>query len=186
MRKLTYTALIIALLGTACSEQPSSADSAENLAKKMQEIHKDGRPPVNDNLVNAVSPEDLKAQLTVYFELKNNLFDSDAASASKSAAELGAKVNAENAFLTAWKEDIAKIAASDDLEQQRLVFKNVTASMMGLVNANLPEGEAYYWQYCPMAFDDQGAFWLNEKAEIINPYFGEQMPHCGVVKAEIK
>jgi Cu(I)/Ag(I) efflux system membrane fusion protein len=33
-----------------------------------------------------------------------------------------------------------------------------------------------------MAFDDTGAWWLSEEEEILNPYFGDEMLHCGMVQ----
>jgi Cu(I)/Ag(I) efflux system membrane fusion protein len=39
-----------------------------------------------------------------------------------------------------------------------------------------------YHQYCPMAFNDKGAYWLSNEAEIKNPYFGKKMLECGEVK----
>jgi hypothetical protein len=32
-----------------------------------------------------------------------------------------------------------------------------------------------------MAFDNQGAIWLQETAQTQNPYFGAAMPACGSV-----
>jgi Cu(I)/Ag(I) efflux system membrane fusion protein len=39
--------------------------------------------------------------------------------------------------------------------------------------------DTVYYQYCPMANSDQGAYWLSEIKEIKNPYFGEEMLSCG-------
>src|SRR5690606_2826422 len=36
--------------------------------------------------------------------------------------------------------------------------------------------------HCPMAFDDKGASWLQRGDEILNPYFGSEMPSCGSVE----
>jgi len=36
-----------------------------------------------------------------------------------------------------------------------------------------------YYQYCPMAFDNKGAYWISNETEIRNPYFGEKMLKCG-------
>jgi Cu(I)/Ag(I) efflux system membrane fusion protein len=38
-----------------------------------------------------------------------------------------------------------------------------------------------YKEYCPMAFDNKGAYWLSESEEIRNPYFGKSMLTCGEV-----
>jgi membrane fusion protein, copper/silver efflux system len=43
------------------------------------------------------------------------------------------------------------------------------------------EIDKVYRQFCPMAFDDKGAFWLSESDEILNPYFGDMMLNCGEV-----
>ena len=39
-----------------------------------------------------------------------------------------------------------------------------------------------YRQFCPMAFNDQGAYWLSPETEIRNPYFGKKMLACGEVR----
>jgi membrane fusion protein, copper/silver efflux system len=39
--------------------------------------------------------------------------------------------------------------------------------------------------YCPMAFDDVGAYWLQAGREIANPYFGDEMLRCGVVRETV-
>jgi hypothetical protein len=36
-----------------------------------------------------------------------------------------------------------------------------------------------------MAFDDTGATWISYSEEIKNPYFGDQMLHCGTVQEEL-
>lgn len=40
-------------------------------------------------------------------------------------------------------------------------------------------------QYCPMAFDYKGAYWLSDSDEILNPYFGDEMLTCGNVEEEL-
>jgi hypothetical protein len=37
-----------------------------------------------------------------------------------------------------------------------------------------------------MANGDNGAYWLSNEAKIRNPYFGDAMLKCGVVKDSIK
>ena len=43
-----------------------------------------------------------------------------------------------------------------------------------------------YSQYCPMADDNNGAYWLSKQEKVINPYFGEAMLTCGEVKQVIE
>jgi Cu(I)/Ag(I) efflux system membrane fusion protein len=44
------------------------------------------------------------------------------------------------------------------------------------------EKDKVYKVFCPMAFDNKGAYWLSETEEILNPYFGDAMLSCGEVK----
>jgi hypothetical protein len=47
-----------------------------------------------------------------------------------------------------------------------------------------PDTATLYKQYCPMAFDDTGAWWISDDEEVVNPYFGEEMLHCGMVQKQ--
>lgn len=42
-------------------------------------------------------------------------------------------------------------------------------------------GGAVYKQYCPMAFNNDGASWLSAESVIRNPYFGSKMLNCGKI-----
>ena len=33
--------------------------------------------------------------------------------------------------------------------------------------------------FCPMAFNNDGAHWIQKQGDIINPYHGKMMLHCG-------
>jgi membrane fusion protein, copper/silver efflux system len=57
-----------------------------------------------------------------------------------------------------------------------------------LVNAVKSFGieEVVYHQYCPMAFDDEGGYWLSSEEQIQNPYLPETMLMCGEVIERIE
>jgi Cu(I)/Ag(I) efflux system membrane fusion protein len=42
-----------------------------------------------------------------------------------------------------------------------------------------------YYQYCPMAEEGKGAYWLSEQPQIKNPYMGKKMLTCGSTKETI-
>ena len=42
--------------------------------------------------------------------------------------------------------------------------------------------ETWHLAYCPMAFDDKGAEWLQRGTTINNPYFGASMLRCGEIR----
>ena len=75
---------------------------------------------------------------------------------------------------------IASIS-DESCEKQRLSFGTISSAFYGLLkNAGLKNGHVYH-EYCPMAFNDKGAFWLSDESEIKNPYFGKKMMECGEV-----
>jgi len=58
---------------------------------------------------------------------------------------------------------------------QREAFSNFIQTFYKSIKMfGLKDTTAYY-QYCPMAFGNEWAFWLSETEEIRNPYFGDMM-----------
>ncbi|MBT8256028.1 MAG: DUF3347 domain-containing protein [Bacteroidia bacterium] len=119
-----------------------------------------------------------------YIQLKTALVNSDAESTATSAKEL---INAlEN---KGDEEELLKaaqtIATSSDIEVQRKEFVLVTSGLEKMLEGAISSG-VIYKQYCPMAFDFEGGFWLSNSKEIYNPYFGDKMLRCGKVDSEIK
>ncbi len=79
----------------------------------------------------------------------------------------------------------SKILALQDIEKQRSQFSFVSDALIISVNAFGTNGVALYVQHCPMAFDNEGGDWLSEEEQINNPYFGDKMLRCGVVKKRL-
>jgi Cu(I)/Ag(I) efflux system membrane fusion protein len=48
------------------------------------------------------------------------------------------------------------------------------------------DGKTVYYQFCPMANNDQGAYWLSTEESIRNPYYGDMMLECGEVREVIE
>ena len=47
-------------------------------------------------------------------------------------------------------------------------------------------GRDLYRMHCSMVYPDRGADWLQAGEELLNPYWGAQMLHCGSVKGKIE
>lgn len=71
-------------------------------------------------------------------------------------------------------------------ERKRIAFEHVSNAMYGLLRAADLKNANVYRQYCPMAFNDKGAYWLSRETEIRNPYFGKKMLECGEVTDTLK
>ena len=75
-------------------------------------------------------------------------------------------------------------AAEKDREK-RLNFVFLSTVMVKSVKALGYDSQKLYVDYCPMANNNKGAYWLSQIKEIQNPYLGQKMPTCGEVKKEL-
>lgn len=145
------------------------------------------------------TPEEFRRQLTAFVEsylpIKNALVKTDAEAIQKTinpAKSNLAKVDMmllESKAHDIWmgllnpiKVSLDKIAQSNDVEEQRKHFETLSDNLIEAVEYFGVIEKTVYSQYCPMAFNDQGAFWLSSEKEIRNPYFGDKMLTCGEVK----
>lgn len=72
-----------------------------------------------------------------------------------------------------------KAASASTIKDVRAIFKTLSDSVVE--TQSLPEGFAI--AYCPMAFDGNGAQWIQKsESDLINPYFGASMLNCGAFK----
>ena len=77
----------------------------------------------------------------------------------------------------------AKLATLTDIRRQREQFAALSANVERFLEiAGTPAGTKVYKAFCPMAFDNKGASWLQADQEIMNPYFGAAMLHCGEIQ----
>ena len=79
------------------------------------------------------------------------------------------------------EEDAKHIVSNVEIGHQRGHFNRLSNEMFAALKAFKASKATIYQQFCPMAFDDKGAFWLSDKKEIKNPYFGDKMLKCGKV-----
>jgi len=129
--------------------------------------------------------EKLGAAYAHYVHLKDALVASKSDEAKKAATELQKSLaslsNAKKAT-----ESASKIAATSDLDDQRKEFSSLSNEMTTLVKASKLSMGAVYLEYCPMANNNEGAYWLSNEKQIKNPYFGDAMLKCGSVKETIQ
>ncbi|EAQ40414.1 hypothetical protein MED134_06654 [Dokdonia sp. MED134] len=124
--------------------------------------------------------ENVGKQFQHYIHLKTALVNSD-----MDEAKSGANMLLENSEDAALNELLSKISEASDIEEQRTLFSDVTEKMTAIVDASISSGEVYQ-QFCPMAFNNEGGYWLSTEEEIRNPYFGDRMLKCGKVTETIK
>lgn len=162
---------------------------------KKEQNGKDGQPPIKtvSQEVEIHKPGEMTATFKDssiaevyknYNAVKSALVNSDAEKTQTAAKKMVKSLETVE-YSDAMKEAAKKIASVPDLETQREVFQYLTEEMTKLVEGNLTSGELYY-QFCPMAFDGKGGFWLANSKDIRNPYYGDAMLKCGEVRKVIQ
>jgi hypothetical protein len=138
--------------------------------------------------------------LNNYYALKDNFIAEKITDIDASAKTLQASV--DSLRLDALRADTSIIATAriftqgiaaeliglvgeTDIEAKRKSFQMVGDQLYDLVRTVQYDRAVIYHQYCPMAFNDQGANWLSSSPEIRNPYLPKKMLHCGEVKDSI-
>ncbi|GAB3834478.1 hypothetical protein GCM10028895_54810 [Pontibacter rugosus] len=142
--------------------------------------------------------EQIKSVIDSYLKLKDNLVASDAQKAQEDAkavlatadkVDVSALQGEQKAFaeekLGEVKQSASKIAEATDLAAQRGQLELLSEATFALTKAFGASDQTLYYQHCPMANNDQGAYWLSSNQEIRNPYFGEQMLKCGSTEETI-
>jgi len=129
--------------------------------------------------------------LTHYYATQEALADDNLAAAKTAAQGLvadysGSKCADHEAECCAAVKGAGEgIINAADLAAARESFKTLSNTMISLVKAGGVAHGKTYLAHCPMAFADEGADWLQSGKEVMNPYFGHRMLHCGVVNEEI-
>ena len=148
------------------------------------------------------TPEAFRRQLMNvvdrYLPLKDALVATDAGQAAAAADQLMAALEQVDMSLLkgeahhywmdqqrALKAHGEELRQSTTIEEQRRQFSFFTNALVEALNAFGAGGDSLYLQHCPMAFNNEGADWLSTEKAILNPYFGDEMLTCGVVKSVI-
>ena len=164
------TVLILACIATVfgCNQRETKeAETAESIQTET----------------TASISEENKEVLDAYLELKDHLVETDFENAQSSAERLAAAI--KNAGLDDEMVSFSeKMASSENIEGIRENFSPMSQVMYDWLKRTEKGNIAVFWQYCPMAKDNQGANWLSLEREIMNPYFGDMMLHCGNVEEE--
>lgn len=106
--------------------------------------------------------------LTQYVAVQEALAADSFENASAALKELVALSEGET------KTSVEAAANAADIGAMRVAFQPFSEALKGKA---LPQDLQVV--YCPMAFDNKGAHWVQKKGQIMNPYFGASMLHCG-------
>jgi len=95
--------------------------------------------------------------------------------------------NAWTKALTQMSDGLEAIRNADDIVGIRTGFEPISVGLSSAVmELGVKMEGSLYEIYCPMAFEYEGATWLQRDESIRNPYFGSAMSSCGEVNQQLK
>ncbi len=183
----------IAFTTLSCKNETKKTDTDENMHVTETNHHDDeSMNHETDYQKNPATTPIIEA----YIQIKNGLVaDSKEKAANGAEALLKAFAAFDMSQLTAEthkeymeilesaKEHTEPIVKSS-IDQQRAHFEALSTDISDMV-ALLGTEKTLYKDFCPMANNNKGAYWLSEVRDIKNPYFGSKMLKCGNVKERI-
>jgi hypothetical protein len=137
--------------------------------------------------------DSLAQALDTYYDLTDGLTMANMPEADRRAAQLKGHIDSlpfatlqmDSSRLAKLKANGADISAEltgllgeKTIDQKRLAFGMVSDMLFDMVKVTGIKGKTIYRHYCPMAFDDRGAYWLSRNRKLQNPYFGNDMTSC--------
>jgi Cu(I)/Ag(I) efflux system membrane fusion protein len=179
----SYAVLTVFVLSN-CSAKKEEVTTTDEMHETSTDVPAAASGPQFQ--VDAGFQQQLSSLFASYVKLKDAFVTSDAANVTTEAAateKVFAAVDIKlltgaGALETALKE----IQASNDIEVQRTSFSTLSDNMYKAIKAYGLGGATAYYEYCPMAFNNHGAYWLSDQSAIRNPYFGDKMLKCGRVE----
>jgi Cu(I)/Ag(I) efflux system membrane fusion protein len=181
-------------------EEMKNMNSSKKEMDPMEMDNNTDHSNMNDRIdVSKDFQDQLEKVFDQYIKLKDAFTEDNVVATQKFAKELlnaMASVNmkllknmeAHNHWMTISKEILSSATAItkiSDIAKQRDHFKHLSAHLSKGVKL-FGVNQQVYEQFCPMADNNKGAFWLSLDETINNPYLGAKMPTCGSTKTIIK
>lgn len=167
-----------------------------NSNRKEQKVDEKAAP-ITVSQLSASFTGSYEKLLQSYLELKDALVQSDTVKANAAAASL--LLNTENlkvsdlqdtsgtiketagVFVSTISGSASALLGEMNIDDKRRELNMISDALWNLTRTVRYDGSKLYYQYCPMAFDNAGAYWVSKSGEIRNPYFGDKMLTCGEV-----
>ena len=172
-----YALLLIAVIISSCKDSKNHVIETVEVSKEKV-IHESA------SLEAEFKDPKVAEVYKAYNTLKTALVNTDNAAAAIAASQLMtayANLGVDESIF----KNASAITEDTRIASQREAFERVTAHVETMLEDALVSGTIYK-QFCPMAFNNKGAYWLSNTKEIRNPYFGDMMLKCGRVDKTLK
>lgn len=186
--------------GAFVIDAAAQLNNQQSMMNRMVSVAGQAKPAAPDFRADipAVFRKQWTAVIDAYLGLKDALVETNPKKSLPFAGQMLQRLNAVEGLTLSgeaarfWqqqsggmKANLKNIDNSQDVEEQRRQFFFLSELVIQTAKA-IGGGETMlYVQHCPMAFNNQGGDWISAQREIRNPYFGDQMLTCGVVKDSV-
>ncbi|MCO5067304.1 MAG: efflux RND transporter periplasmic adaptor subunit [Kiritimatiellae bacterium] len=127
--------------------------------------------------------ESFNALLHAYLDLAGALANDDLDGAHANAAQLQEAAKADFPRIAT---HATTLVAAKSLDTARIAFGLISQPVVAIAREHAADlRERAFIAFCPMANDDKGAEWLQRTEAILNPYFGDEMLTCGVIRGHV-
>lgn len=205
MRKVILSMVIATMILTiSCGQQTDKKQVEEKEVSKSVDSHNHGDhehgnfSDTKERIIKASSQKNdaSTAIIEAYLQIKNALVSDDREAAAKGGTALltafsefdmtALKGEAHKEYMEILEnaKEQAEHIVKSPIDHQRDHFEVLSTDINDLI-ALVGTTKTLYQDFCPMANDKKGAFWLSEIKEIKNPFFGSKMLKCGEVKKKI-
>ena len=171
---LTIIIISLASCGDATKKQDNKMSKPEEIEAKKENAPEIADASFSDGMTGKVFQN--------YQQIRVALVNSNPDEVNLAAGNLAESFAGEGQEM---KSMAIAMADAKDIEKQRELFSQFTEKVEPLFKESISKG-AIYKQFCPMAFEGKGGYWISNVEEIRNPYYGEKMLKCGKVTETIK
>ncbi|WP_297336338.1 efflux RND transporter periplasmic adaptor subunit [Algoriphagus sp.] len=153
------------------------------------------RPKTSSMEVSEEFIKQITAVADAYFQVKNGLVKDNLDEVKKSLDSMEDRLAGVTMNLTTeeahdrWMEILEglknaknSMISSTEIKGARKHFSTLSFYILEMTETFGLNKEVVYKDYCPMAFGNEGAYWLSEQKDITNPYFGASMLTCGEIR----
>lgn len=201
---LLFAATAVAFLPNCAGNKKDETEShddhaSHNSTEKTAEVSAEAEASAPQFQVDQTFQQQLGNVFAAYTSLKEAFVSSDAEKVKKEATTTsqvvskvdmklltGAAHNDWMSYLAPMESALKEIQATSDIEAQRHAFSDLSDNLYKSIKAFGVGGKEVFYDFCPMAFDNAGAYWLSDQKQIRNPYFGDKMLTCGEIKEKLK
>lgn len=169
--------------------------------KEMDMSDMDKEVMIDKSKISVKFKKQLGGVVESYLPLKSKLADDDAdihadvKTLQKALKKVDMSLvmeDAHNVWMSALKsmnKDLKLLSKAVNIDEQRTIFLTISKSLSEAtqnLGVEMKDDQTLYLEFCSMANDNKGGYWLSTEKEIKNPYFGSKMLKCGEVKQDIK